>query len=200
MFNKIIKKNRFVSTLSNKGGFTLVETMFAVFILTFVIVGLMTVVANSLFAARYARDEITANYLLQEAIDYIRNDRDTSVFLNGVDWDTFYSRYGGCHTPNGCSFDLTKTKENSVISTCPTDGCTLYYNDNADITPFYINSPDGAPKGSVETKFKRKIIVTQGQDNEIIVKVSVLFKNGGIDRERILTTSLTNWQAQPSTP
>src|ERR1035437_640976 len=103
MKTQMIKKNK---------GFTLVETMFAIYILTFTIVGLMTVVANSLFAARYAKDEITANYLLQEAVDYIRNDRDSTVFLGSGsgtttnNWNNFFGKYSSCSDPNGCYFDI----------------------------------------------------------------------------------------------
>ena len=69
------------SKLQKDRGFTLIETMFAVIIMAFSITIFMNVVANTLFSARYAKNEITANYLAQEAIDYIRNDRDSIVFL-----------------------------------------------------------------------------------------------------------------------
>lgn len=178
-------------TIKKNSGFTLVETLFAVFILTFVIVGLMTVVANSLFTARYARDEITVNYLLQEVVDYVRNDRDTKVFLNGGTWVNFYNDYSSCSGSYGCYFNvLLSNPAKTDIKGCTSDkGCPLLFDDSVSNAPFYV-----ATSEDVTTKFQRKIIVTNPTTDEIVVTVTVYWKNGGIDRSRMLTTSLTNWQ------
>ena len=134
--NFLQKDNKLISTnLGDERGFTLVEALTAIFILTFVIVGLMTVVSSSLFAARYARDEVTANYLLQEVIDYVRNDRDTSVFLEtnpgGLDtaWSEFYAKYTDCVT-NGCTIDVM-TGDSSIEACSSTECPYLYLNENA---------------------------------------------------------------------
>jgi len=177
-------------------GFTLVETMFAVLILTFTISIMMTVVASSLFAARYARDEITANYLLQEVIDYIRNDRDTTVFLGNGTWSNFYQTYSDCSSENGCYFDVLS--DNVIPSACSSPlGCPLYYNKNADTTPFYINDNGSGWVGYPDiiiTNFKRKIVVVQNEPDEVDVTVTVSWKNGSLDRKRELKTSFMNWQ------
>jgi len=78
---KTDKKTKNKKIFKHNKGFTLVEAMFAIFILTFVIVQLMTVVSSSLYSARYAKQEIIMNFLIQEALDGIRNDRDSSVFF-----------------------------------------------------------------------------------------------------------------------
>ena len=182
-------------------GFTIVEALFAIFILTFVIVGLMTVVSNSLFSARYARDEITANYLSQEVVDYIRNDRDTIVFLGGGNiedktWNGFVNKYENCQSESGCYFNVLDTMNNSgMIKRCDIDGCPyLYYDADAKITPFYLEGDDDLDKtGKTLTKFIRKVKVTLNND-EMIVTVTVSWKNGSIPKERVLQTSLTNWQ------
>lgn len=182
-----------IQTIKKNNGFTLVETLFAILILTFVIVGMMTVVANSLFTARYARDEITANYLLQEVVDYVRNDRDTKVFLGAKTWDSFYSDYSSCSGQNGCYFNvLLSNPTQTDIKGCPSDkGCSLSFDDSVSDAPFYYVATSDA---DAVTKFKRKIIVTNLMQDEIIVTVTVSWKNGGVDRERTLTTSLMNWQ------
>lgn len=182
------------------GGFTLVETMFAVFILTFTIVGLMTVVANSLFAARYARDEITASYLLQEVVDYVRNDRDTTVFLGAVagptTWANFLTKYNNCSN-DGCYFDVLNPNGSVEIKRCLSSGCPfLYYDAKADTTPFYVNDDGNGMSDMLKTNFQRKILVTQSSENsdEIDVAVTVYWKNGGLTKSRSLTTSLLKWQ------
>lgn len=175
-------------TIKNNKGFTLVEVMSAILILTFTVVGTMTIVANSLFAARYARDEITANYLLQEVIDYIRNDRDTTVFLeSGGTWAGFSGNYNECSNSNGCYFDVSASSVD--INNCPSDGCpNLYYDESATNNVFY-NYTTG-----IITKFKRKIVVGQNGADEIDVTVTVSWKNGSLDKTRELKTSFMNWQ------
>ncbi len=186
-----------------KAGFTLVETMFAVFILTSTIVGLMTVVSNSLFAARYARDEITVNYLLQEVVDYIRNDRDTTVFLtDGGTWANFQAKYSNCSDQGtGCYFNVLTSNGVVTPTQCPYlalgSGCPyLYYDKNADTTPFYVTD-NGTNMGSmVKTNFRRKIVVKQNATNpdEIDVIVTVDWLNGGLSMTRSLKTSFMKWQ------
>jgi len=194
MLNKENNNTMFEKT-NLKKGFTLVEVMFAVFILTFTIVGLMTVVSNSLFAARYARDEITANYLLQEVVDYIRNDRDSSVFLKSAEgssdtlWASFYTKYNLCRegSGSGCILDVSKGE----IKSCTETNCYLYYDSSAQNKSFYnYNSNDGK-----KTKFRRQIIVSQGgSSDEITVYVKVMWKNGNKDKSIDLQTSLLRWQ------
>ncbi len=68
---------------SKKAGFTLVETLVAITVLLLSIAAPLSIAANALFAAYYARDQITAYYLAEEAIEYAKNARDTT-FLNDV--------------------------------------------------------------------------------------------------------------------
>lgn len=195
--NKNIKKNK----LNIQQGFTLVETMFAVMMLTFTIVGMMTVVANSLFAARYARDEITTSYLLQEVVDYIRNDRDTSVFLQNtqtidVAWNSFVTKYSNCSDENrGCYFDVLN--DTLVLTECSyVDGCPyLYYDPNADTSAFYTNDDGIGNSGKTKTTFRRKINVIQINGDELNVVVTISWQNGSLTKTRSLSTTLMKWQS-----
>ena len=183
-------------------GFTLVETMFAVFILTFAISALMNIVSSSIFSARYAKDEITANYLLQEVVDYIRNDRDTIVFLGTVDptnkWEQFWNKYQICSatvSPNGCSIEAYSMTLQGLAEpqNCLDPECgTLYFNSNpTGNKPFYTH--DKNVSGVVKTNYKRTIYVERN-GNEINVTVNLSWKNGGLSRSRSLKTSFLNWQ------
>lgn len=186
-----------MKNIQKNKGFTLVETMFAVFILTFAISSLMSVVASSIFSARYARDEITANYLLQEVIDYVRNDRDSQVFLQtetpGIAWQTFVQRYDLCSDPSeGCYVDVYK---NTPLVKCDgggVSGCPAFYLDqNASGGNFYTY--DTTP---VTTNFKRQLVVTRNPLNqdEIFVTATIEWKNGGLSKTRELKSSLVKWQ------
>lgn len=184
------KKSNLVS------GFTLIETMVAVFILSISIVSLMNVVASSLFAARYARDEITANYLLQEVVDYIRNDRDSLMLSENTSeklWESFWGKYKICDisNSNGCYIDVLSSTEPQP---CYSSDCgDLYYDDNSS-TSFYTH--DENKPGVIKSKFNREILIENNNSNndEFDVTVTVSWKNGGLNKSRTLKTSLLNWR------
>jgi prepilin-type N-terminal cleavage/methylation domain-containing protein len=178
MINKKIKNNN---------GFTLVETMVAVFILTISITTFMGVVANGLFTSRYARDEITANYLIQEVIDYIRNDRDTNILLGTTTWDNFLNRYNLCTASgNGCYINVS---DGTGQKACPDQYCSMYYNENATSGPYYSYS------GTTKSKFKRKIVVEENISNpdQMDIEVTVSWLRGSKTVSKSLNTTLMKW-------
>ena len=60
-------------------GFTLTETMIAITILTFAVAGPLFTASRSIIAADIARDQLTASYLAQEGIEYVRMMRDNAM-------------------------------------------------------------------------------------------------------------------------
>src|SRR3989338_949042 len=62
-------------------GFTLIETLVAISLLTIAIIAPMALTAQSLATAYYARDQITAFYMAQEAIEGVRALRDGQILL-----------------------------------------------------------------------------------------------------------------------
>ncbi|MBI3632992.1 MAG: prepilin-type N-terminal cleavage/methylation domain-containing protein [Candidatus Vogelbacteria bacterium] len=80
---------RFINFLNHKhcsqktsGGFSLIETLVAISILMITIVGPLTLASKGVVFADYVKDEITGFYLAQEAIEAIKNIRDTNVQNN----------------------------------------------------------------------------------------------------------------------
>lgn len=156
---KIKVKNKKISIC--EGGFTLVEAMFAIFILTFVVVGLMTVVSSSLYSARYAKQEITMNFLIQEALDGIRNDRDNRVFLDGVDWESFVDEYKyKCLENKGCQIEIG-VGGIEEIKPCGSDNSCgkIYLNEEADVP--YNHASEG------ENTYMRRYIVAREKIQEL---------------------------------
>jgi Tfp pilus assembly protein PilV len=180
-----------INKLKNNTGFTIVEAMFAVFLLTVSVTSLMSIVASSLFSAKYSRDQITATYLAQEAVDYIRNDRDTSI-LRGTTFASFSSKYNKCIKPNGCSFDVLDF--NGTVKECGAGssgsiGCPyLYYNQNPNDRDLFYSSSNSYLK----TNFKRQILV-EDLSNELKISVKVEWMNGGAIKSIVLNSSLLNW-------
>lgn len=199
-----IKKNK---------GFTLIETMIAVFILVIAMNGLLGLIASSLFSARYAKNELTANYLIQEAIDYIRNDRDTTAFQQmgtGGGWDNFIqNRYGDgtstiCFSNNGCEIEPSNTNPSNIVNAC--DGTiggnfgsipcrVLLYDESATNKAFYTYQN---VVGAVPSKFKRrvnmKINPIANNPDELDITVTVEWQNGTLVRSKTSRVSLLNWQ------
>ena len=65
-----------ISHQKTSRGFTLIETLVAVSLLAVVIVAPMSLTTQSLSSAYYARDQMTAFHLAQEAIESVRSVRD----------------------------------------------------------------------------------------------------------------------------
>ncbi len=203
-------------------GFTLIETMIAVFILAITITGTLGIISTSLYSSRYANNEITANYLAQEVSDYIRNDRDTIAFQRMSDssygWTNFLNKYGfdtlgTCFSTAGCEIEPVSSQsilDPSNIYQCNTvntwetgtiDCRILNYDENATEKVFYTYQTPLS--GYIPSNFKRKVNMSInatsspssiGRTDELDIMVTVEWKNGNLVRSKILRTSLLNWQ------
>ncbi|MDD5068138.1 MAG: prepilin-type N-terminal cleavage/methylation domain-containing protein [Candidatus Pacebacteria bacterium] len=95
-------------TDDTKKGFTLVETLMAISILMIAVIVPLSIVANALQASYFARDQITAAYLAQDVIEYVRSLRDgdaiTSVKTTSPQ-NSWASALTACAGANGCDID-----------------------------------------------------------------------------------------------
>lgn len=115
MINKLLKK-----LFSRARGFTLVETLIAVIILVTAVSGPLSIAARGLTTALIAKDQVTAYYLAQDGMEFVRFVRDTNKLQSG-DWltgagDLDASKridLSNCAGANGCSVD-------SAAGTTPT--------------------------------------------------------------------------------
>ena len=133
-------------------GFTLVETLVAILILTMTIGALLTLAASGYFSIRYAKNQIIADYLAEESLEYIRNDRDNALLKNqssptdtwftnwyddyAVNRDGAYKKHtdrNGCFNKNGCTIDpyavdvLGKKERNQNVRECASPCSQLVY-------------------------------------------------------------------------
>ncbi len=99
MIHKILKYNK-----NSKQGLTLVETLVAISVLMLSIAGPLAISAQGLVYASFAKNQISAFYLAQEAIELARNIRDENS-KSGTDWLTTLD---SCKTTNGkiCLVDV----------------------------------------------------------------------------------------------
>lgn len=187
-------------------GFTLIEALIAIFILTVSVSSMLGVTASSANSARYANNEITANYLLQEAVDYIKNNRDTIAFQKrevlNYGWAGFLNKYGSpssrCFNQStGCdikmeNFNPASLSQNDIVSTCTTDfDCgALYYNNGEEPAFFYSHDSNSG----FESNFKRTIVMKTIDTDQIQITVTVKWKNGNLPKSQTLVAYLLNWQ------
>lgn len=75
-----------LSSKNNKVGFTLVELMVVVVVLSIGLIGAMNLVARTFIQARLISSKLVAAYLAQEGMEIVRNIRDTN-WIQGNDWD-----------------------------------------------------------------------------------------------------------------
>jgi len=78
---------------SIKRGFTILEVIVAIFVLTVAVGGSFVLIQQTLIAASLAQSKLAAHYLAQEGIEIVRNIRDTNWLKQRSDelnffWDT----------------------------------------------------------------------------------------------------------------
>jgi prepilin-type N-terminal cleavage/methylation domain-containing protein len=176
---------------STKNAFTLVESLVAISILLIATVGPLSIVASSIATANLAKDQVVAYYLAQEAIEMVRNIRETNAIVSPGEW--LKGLYPTINNPdpacqNGCAIDAI----NSTLKTCATindNNCRLYKvedGSNGQIIQVYTHDPLAA--GAVPTTFYRRIVITPvsitptgTDDDEAEVKVEVKWKTGSLE-------------------
>lgn len=209
-------KNKFFC-LPTAGGttarraFTLVETLIAITILTFAIAGPLSSASHALVATEVARDQLTASYLAQEGIEYVRAMRDDEYLaayktggatVSTTAWTDFISGSDAgaitqCRTTT-CTLDPTRlmgTGSGFALQQCSISG-TPY----SVCTPLYIANniytEQSGLSGAVKTSFTRTIqaidISGSPNDEEIDSKVSWSFH--GTPYTVTVTDHLTPWQ------
>lgn len=82
----------FFSPKKSQKGFTLIETLVSILVLAICVDAVMSLAAQGFFSIRYAKNQMVANALAQEALEYIRNRRDT-VYQQGGTWDQWRSEF-----------------------------------------------------------------------------------------------------------
>lgn len=192
--------------INYNNGFTIIEALIAIFILSISVVSMLGVTASSASYARYSNNEITVNYLLQEAIDSVRNSRDTIAFQmkDSADggWNKFLQKYGylgdKCFSTNGCYIDMenfdSTGKNNNEIKNCDSSGCPLLkIKSSSSSNKLFYNYESG----NEDSIFSRKVnmVINPSNIDEVKVTATVIWNNGNGSNQRSskLEVSLLNW-------
>jgi prepilin-type N-terminal cleavage/methylation domain-containing protein len=110
--------------LTAQAGFTLIETLVAISLLSIAIVAPMSLTSQSLSAAYYARDQITAFNLAQEGLEAVRAIRDGQILqisrsANASSTDLF----GPIPVNQDFTIDSRTSDPAQAMHICPSTGC-----------------------------------------------------------------------------
>lgn len=177
-------------------GFTLIETLVAVTILSIAIVAPMSLTAKSLATAYYARDQITAFHLAQEAIEAIRHERDNNILTNV--FGTQADLLEGIPSTSGSPF-IVDTRDDSTYlcdaALCPplqSNGELYGYRPSC-----AMPTPNcGESEGWVNTRFTRTVTAEfiVGSVDEVRISVEVEWKTGSFQtRSFTISENLYRW-------
>jgi type II secretory pathway pseudopilin PulG len=186
-------------------GFTVLETLVAVFILVLAITGPMVFAQSGLRTAFLARDQITAFFLAQDAIETIKNIRDDNA-LKGEDW-LFRILPDECEANRTCLISVETLYNNFgalggvgdvVIDKCPNElSCNVMKNDS--VGRFGYTFSD---EGVSNSRFTRNVFVTEIAPGELQIVVEVKWtSNVRVDSSRItVQENIFDWVPRPDEP
>jgi len=169
-------------------GFTLIETLVAVIIFTFSIVGIIVITGQGISDANIAKNRLVASYLSQEGIEIIRSVRDSNSFdTSGNGWDNFNLATAPCAGVDGCTVDYSTVVSSAPnpIGPCPSGGCQIAYNTG---TGYYEVDLSGVPH-----LFQRIVHLSMIGTDEVQVTSTVTWTQGTLERHVTVVENIFNW-------
>lgn len=176
-------------------GFTIMETLIAISLLLLAVTGPMVYAQNALRAAFNSRDQITAYFLAQDAIEFVKNIRDDNLLKKSSTWLDGLSR---CMDNDGCTVD-TSTGQGK-IETCEVTeiGC-LGSSDDASQDRHLKIDLNGiiGHNGNRDSVFSRVVYITQNIDEaKVVVKVRWKSHENIGAREITVVEYIYNWAGE----
>ncbi len=171
--------------IKNNFGFTLLETLVALSVLTFAALGPLSLATYTIRAASVSQNQFTAFFLAQEAMEYIRNRRDSNI-LSGANWLDGMAPAGAgnglCRGVNGCIADVP----NNNIQTCNPPGCSnIKYNSVSGLYNYSSGS---------STIFMRKFKLTYISNYEEKIEVTISWQDKFGLKSFTIEENIFNWQ------
>lgn len=162
-------------------------------ILATAVAGPLSIASRGLNTSLVTKDQITAFFLAQDAIEYVRYVRDSNR-LKGADWLTGSGGSSAgidlvtaCGGANGCYLDSTQNSPSTpqaCSGTCP----TLYYNTASGLYTYTTS-------GNTKTLFTRRIQLQNVGTKEYRIYVTVSWSDiGDKSRQVVVYENIFDWQ------
>jgi Tfp pilus assembly protein PilV len=203
----MIKKQN--KTIKEKG-FTILETLVAIFVLVLAITGPLVFSQSSLRSSFEARDRITAFFLAQDVIEYVKNRRDECALdalnpsascnsLSTIPWITdVENNFDVCvDASGGCAIDTVNDSVAACSESANDETCNLFV-DSAN--PQYFSHDNSG--GTEFSRFRREIYIDQLDDSgsgtenneaEITVVIEWGRDSENLDNRLVVQENIKNW-------
>lgn len=158
-------------------GFTLVETLVAIGILSISILATFTAVQNSLHDSSLSKDRIIAFFLAQDVVEFIKNKRDNNAIadLSGTptNWLSGIATFGDpCYFTETCRVD---SYSDSLVD-CVYDSGSVCQNIRQNTsTGLYGYNPAWS-----ESKFRRSVHFQSINADEVLLTVTIVWNEGSV--------------------
>lgn len=206
-----------------KNGFTLLEVILAIFILTMGVVGSFTLIQSTLISASLNKSKLIAYYLAQEGIEITRNARDNNLLaihrgVGGIEWDDGITdvcpspRLSPCDFYGDVNFDGTVTQADTDLISQYVAGLEEFSEEQIDrgdvdnsgdinngdrnqINNYISCSRDDFPVCSEDAVFQREIAVSLHEGNPNILEIlsRISWEERGRSHSAEVLEYLYNW-------
>ncbi|RJR15197.1 hypothetical protein C4579_02715 [Candidatus Microgenomates bacterium] len=154
-----------INTQNSESGMSLLEVGVSVGVVVLVLIGLISAVTQATAAAQFARNKATATKYAQEAMEWLRGQRESS-------WTAFYDRANSTTYHMNCDLYVQTTW-------CNSGGGVI--DDEFDIFDRQVT-------------LTRSGITGVYNDDSVHIQVVVSWPQGSRTEDVILETDLTKWQ------
>lgn len=205
------QKNKSVTGQHTKKGFTLIETLVAIFVLMLALTGPIYIATLALRGSVGSRDGVSARYLAQEVVEVIRNNRDNRT-INASQYSILEWAQKGADTLTGgtpcmnpkntttakCEMQRDYSSGAYMFIACGASCSQLRFTPNGTISYYGTNDTSAA-----FSKFTREFYIqvapldpssTNNPQKELQIVVNIKWNDHGIDKIYTLTEYLHNLQ------
>ena len=179
----------------NKKGFTLLESLISIFILTLAITGPIYISSFSLRNTISSRDNIAAQYLAEEVIEVIKNKRDQNL-LNNQPWLSSITGDASCiddaNNPTGVRCVMNRTVDEYDFASCNGNCDAMNFSSSSDVIYGFED-----PSVTDKSKFVREFYLEKGeldpsaQSTAPSKEIKLIVNIKWLERGQIRTYSLT---------
>ncbi|MEX0910384.1 MAG: hypothetical protein WDZ73_01375 [Candidatus Paceibacterota bacterium] len=145
---------------SSQRGFTLIETFVAVLILVFAVIGPLGLLSRAIADGNYAKNQVTAYYLAQEAVELFINQRDRNLQNELINWT---QPFDSCDAGSPCKVYFDSSLR---VEPCSGENCRMYINNDR-----YTHRNEGS-----QSLFRRYLYLS-GDDQKADLSVVVEWLN-----------------------